>query len=93
MNTQRYSRHLATLMERFERALSQTGFDQVVISAGSPVIVAEDDRAYPYTPRAYAQQWLPYDVLPDTFIIFKPGDTPRLLWPARQDFWHISPTE
>lgn len=93
MNTQHYSRHLATLMERYQRALAKTGFDQVVISAGSLVIVAEDDRAYPYTPRAYAQQWLPYDVLPDTFIVFKPGDKPRLLWPARQDFWHISPTE
>ncbi|WP_028670368.1 Xaa-Pro dipeptidase [Saccharospirillum impatiens] len=93
MNTQHYSRHLATLMERYQQALEATGYDQVVISAGSLVMVAEDDRAYPFTPRAYAQQWLPYDVLPDTFIVFTPGDKPRLLWPARQDFWHITPTE
>jgi Xaa-Pro dipeptidase len=93
MNTQHYSRHLATLMERYQHALQETGFDQVVISAGSLVIVAEDDRAYPYTPSALAQQWLPFDVLPDTFIVFKPGDKPRLLWPARQDFWHLSPRE
>jgi Xaa-Pro dipeptidase len=93
MNTQHYSRHLATLMERYQQALEATGYDQVVISAGSLVMVAEDDRAYPFTPRAYAQQWLPYDVLPDTFIVFTPGDKPRLLWPARQDFWHLSPTE
>jgi len=61
MNTQHYSRHLATLMERYQHALQETGFDQVVISAGSLVIVAEDDRAYPYTPSALAQQWLPFD--------------------------------
>lgn len=86
-----YARHLDTLIQRYEKALARSGHDQIVISSGSLVIVAEDDRAYPYTPLAFAQQWLPYDLHPDTFIVFRPGDKPGLIWPARADFWHLTP--
>lgn len=91
MNLDYYKTHLTTLMARYSEALARAGYDQIVISAGSQVMVAEDDRAYPYTPMAFAQQWLPYDLHPDTFIVFKPGEKPRLLWPARADFWHLTP--
>lgn len=86
-----YAAHLNTLIQRYTDALVRAGYDQIVISAGSLVHVAEDDRAYPYNPRPFAQQWVPYDIQPDTFIVFRPGDKPRLIWPARADFWHLSP--
>lgn len=91
MNLEHYSKHLGTLVARYSDALAKSGHDQIVISAGSQVVVAEDDRTYPYTPMAFAQQWLPYDLHPDTFIVVKPGEKPRLLWPARADFWHLTP--
>lgn len=91
MTLSNYSNHMNTLMARYSEALAKAGYDQIVISAGSQVVVAEDDRTYPYTPMAFAQQWLPYDLHPDTFIVFKPGEKPRLLWPARADFWHLTP--
>ncbi|MHA7878958.1 MAG: Xaa-Pro dipeptidase [Saccharospirillum sp.] len=91
MDLDLYQSHLNTLIQRYTQALVNAGYDQIVISAGSQVVVAEDDRTYPYTPMAFAQQWLPYDLHPDTFIVFKPGEKPRLLWPARADFWHLTP--
>jgi len=91
MNTESYIEHLNTVVARYERALNTHGYDVAVISSGSLAMVAEDDRAYPYNPRPLAQQWVPYDVDPDTFIVFKPGEKPRLLWPARADFWHLTP--
>lgn len=91
MQPDHYPDHLDTLQTRYQTAMVGAGFDQIVISAGSKVTVAEDDRAYPYTPMAFAQQWLPYDLDPDTFIVFRPGEKPRLLWPARADFWHLTP--
>ncbi|GGX71860.1 Xaa-Pro dipeptidase [Saccharospirillum salsuginis] len=91
MNTEMYIAHLKALVDRYEQALNTHGYDCVVISSGSLAMVAEDDRAYPYNPRPFAQQWVPYDIDPDTFIVFTPGDKPRLLWPARADFWHLTP--
>lgn len=91
MHMELYSEHLDTLKTRYSHALEKAGYDQIVISAGSLVVVAEDDRAYPYTPMAFAQQWLPFDLDPNTFIVFRPGEKPRLLWPARADFWHLTP--
>lgn len=91
MNITLYPEHLNILQARYEQALAETDFDQVVISAGSKVTVAEDDQTYPFRPMAFAQQWLPYDVDPDTFILFRPGNKPVLYWPARADFWHLTP--
>lgn len=86
-----YQTHLNTLIERYQKALDRAGFDAVVISSGPLLTIAEDDRSLPYTPRAFAQQWLPYDLDPDSYIIFRPGEKPRLIWPARADFWHLVP--
>jgi len=91
--TSHYQAHLQTLIGRYQTALERSGHDAVVISSGPLLTIAEDDRTFPYTPRAFAQQWLPYDLDPDSYIIFRPGEKPRLLWPARADFWHLTPQE
>ena len=91
MASNAYAAHLKTLIQRFETALDRAGYDQIVISAGSLVFVEDDDRAYPFNPGPFAQQWVPYDIQPDTFVVFTRGEKPRLIWPARADFWHLSP--
>ncbi len=93
MNLNAYADHLDTLRRRFDHALAATDFDQVVLSAGDKVTIPDDDQTYPYSPRAFAQQWLPYEPAPGTLIIYRPGHRPVLIWPSRADFWHLSPAE
>ncbi|WLD59484.1 Xaa-Pro dipeptidase [Salinispirillum sp. LH 10-3-1] len=90
---QYYAEHLATLTKRYQTALAATGFDTLVLSSGSQTYYFEDDHAHPYHPYPFVQQWLPYRPAPDTFLVISATEKPRLIWPAKQDFWHITPTE
>lgn len=87
-----YRAHLATLMQRYQASLERCGFDAVIVSAGVAEKVRDDDHAYPYHANAFAQQWLPEAITPGTCLLIRPGETPRLLWPARADFWHLTPS-
>lgn len=91
MNLNDYQTHLDILRQRFDKALAATGFDQVILSAGDKVMIQGDDHTYPYSPRAFAQQWLPYDLDAGTCVLYRPGDKPVLYWPSRADFWHLTP--
>jgi Xaa-Pro dipeptidase len=90
---QHYPAHLATLNSRYETIFAQLEYDTIVVSSGDLLGVANDDRTYPYIARTMAQQWLPFDIKPNTFIVLKPGKKPLLLWPAHEGFWHLSATE
>jgi hypothetical protein len=81
-----YQSHLATLMTRYETILEQLDFDTIVVSSGGLLGVANDDQTYPYIAQKMAQQWLPCEVKPNTFVVLKPGKNPHLIWPAHQDF-------
>ncbi len=91
MNLEHYKQHLSTLRQRYDQALADTGFDQVILSAGHKVMIAGDDHTYPYSPRAFAQQWLPYDCDAGTCVLYRPNEKPILFWPSRADFWHLTP--
>lgn len=91
MNQEHYRHHLNTLRQRYDQALAETGFDQVIVSAGHKVMIAGDDHTYPYSPRAFAQQWLPYTCDPGTCVLYRPNEKPVLFWPSRADFWHLTP--
>lgn len=88
-----YSSHLATLVARYETIFEQLGYDTIVVSSGDLLGVENDDRTYPYVARKMAQQWLPFDIKPNTFIVIKPGKKPHYIWPAHQGFWHLSADE
>lgn len=91
MNLEHYKQHLNILRHRYDQALADTGFDQVIVSAGHKVMIAGDDHTYPYSPRAFAQQWLPYTLDAGTCVLYRPNEKPVLLWPSRADFWHLTP--
>ncbi|MFC3853143.1 Xaa-Pro dipeptidase [Salinispirillum marinum] len=90
---QQYANHLDTLRVRYQTALSANGYDQVIINAGQLTYYADDDHAHPFHPYPFAQQWLPYRLVPNTFVVISLHDKPRLIWPAQEDFWHVSPQE
>ena len=82
-----YIKHLNVLLQRYRQALIHFKLDAIVISSGSVSYYYHDDNSHPFKPYAGAQQWLPFDLPSDCFIVIK-HDKPELIWPAKQDFWH-----
>lgn len=82
-----YITHLNVLLQRYREALIHFKLDAIVISSGSVSYYYHDDNSHPFKPYAGAQQWLPFDLPSDCFIVIK-HDKPELIWPAKQDFWH-----
>ncbi|MDN3649829.1 Xaa-Pro dipeptidase [Reinekea marina] len=86
-----YLQHLNTLQQRYDALCKQYQLDGILISSGALTYYAGDDMSHPYKPAPFAQQWLPYNVDPLTWILITPGQKPVLYWPAQQDFWHVIP--
>lgn len=84
--------HLQALCERAARALAACGFEGLLVYAGSPLPVFEDDRTYPFETNAPFKVWVPLQDAPGSFVWFEPGARPRLIIERPQDYWH-KPTD
>jgi Xaa-Pro dipeptidase len=87
-----YQAHLQALMQRYQLACEQFQLDVIAVHAGSLTHYALDDLSHPFHPAAFAQQWLPYDLPAETWVVYSPTQGLRLYWPANQDFWHVCPS-
>lgn len=83
-----YIRHLETLLQRYRIALSHFKLDAIVVGSGSLSYYFEDDNSHPFKPFSAAQQWLPFNLPANCYIVIK-HDKPELIWPSKQDFWHM----
>ena len=86
-----YASHLQSLLTRYRTLMDDQGAGSVVIHAGALINRYHDDQAYPFSPYAMAQQWLPFRAPPELFVVLTPQGPPRLLFPVQQDFWHLTP--
>lgn len=80
--------HLQRVVARTAQALDACGFDSLLVHAGAPLTVFEDDRHYPFEVHAPFKVWAPLTEAPDSFIWFVPGQAPLLLFQRAQDYWH-----
>lgn len=85
---QLYSRHLATLAQRYSDALIRCGADRALIFSGAPRLRDRDDQALPFRPDPYFLQWAPLSDSAESVIEFRVGHQPRLVFVANEDFWH-----
>lgn len=83
-----YKEHLQTLMRRSDAALLASGFDALIIHAGSPPMLFLDDQAYPYKVNPHFKAWVPIIDNPQCVLIYRPGDRPRVLFHRPEDYWH-----
>lgn len=86
-----YAAHLAIQMQRTDRALQASGFDALVIHAGSPPVLFLDDQDYPFKVNPHFKSWVPVLDNPRSTLVYVPGKKPRLLFHRPEDFWHKSP--
>jgi Xaa-Pro dipeptidase len=83
-----YASHLATLMQRADRSLAQSGFEALVIHAGRPPIQFLDDQDYPFKVNPQFKAWVPIIDNPRCLLVYSPGSRPTVLFYQPNDFWH-----
>lgn len=83
-----YQEHLAVLCNRYENAMAHFCLDAIVLASGEKSYYFQDDHTHPFHAYSGAQQWLPFTLGAETYVILKTGEKPTLIWPVRDDFWH-----
>ena len=86
-----FASHLATVVRRSADALAKTGYDALLVHAGTPPLVFLDDYHLAFKPHAPFKVWAPLLDAPDSFVYFVPGKKPVLLVHQPVDYWHKSP--
>ena len=86
-----YPAHLRTVCQRFERALEQAGGAHAVVFSGSPKVAFLDDMTYPFVANPHFLSWVPLPDLPLSYIVYTPGEIPRLIYFLPHDYWHVVP--
>lgn len=86
-----YADHLRTMRERHDRALAATGFDHIVIFSGAQRYLFLDDMPYPFKVNPHFKTWVPLVDNPNCFLVYTPGERPRLIFHQPVDYWHKPP--
>ncbi|MGJ8647404.1 MAG: Xaa-Pro dipeptidase [Marinomonas colpomeniae] len=90
MLTALYQEHLSVLTTRYNNAMTHFGIDAIVLSTGEKSYYFQDDHTHPFHAYSGTQQWLPFLLGAETYLILRAGQKPTLVWPVRDDFWHAS---
>ena len=86
-----YPDHLTVLLKRADAALTRGGFDHLVIPSGNLHYQLFDDRDYPYAANPQFKAWLPLTRNPGSWLVYTPGNRPKLVYLQPLDYWHVVP--
>jgi Xaa-Pro dipeptidase len=86
-----FADHLGIVQKRSGAALATTGYDSLLVHAGTPPLLFLDDHHLPFRVQAPFKVWAPLVDAPDSFVFFTPGKKPLLLIHQPVDYWHKSP--
>jgi Xaa-Pro dipeptidase len=86
-----YADHLATLKSRTDTALARAGRDHLVLAAGTPRYEFLDDKPYPFAVNPWFKHWLPVTKAPGSWLVYTPGQKPKLVYLQPHDYWHVVP--
>jgi Xaa-Pro dipeptidase len=79
--------HAAARQFTTAAALAQTGHDALVISSGKVYTHFADDQDAPFHPTPHFAHWCPM-AGPHHVLVVRPGQRPRLIRFAPEDFWY-----
>jgi Xaa-Pro dipeptidase len=88
---QLFAAHLEVIQRRAAAALAATGYESLLVHAGTPPPLFLDDQHLPFRAQGPFKVWAPLADAPDSFVFFTPGRKPRLLIHQPADYWHKSP--
>ncbi len=82
-----YADHVRIRRERAALALSETGFDALVLDSGSPFRYWADDMDAPHHEAAHFAHWVPL-AGPHHLLLVRPDAEPLLVRVAPEDYWY-----
>jgi Xaa-Pro dipeptidase len=85
-----YTDHLRQMTARADRALAAQGYDGLIVASGSLRYLYLDDNSYPFKPSPRYRSWVP-DGTPDSFVVYRPGGRPTLVFHQPDDYWYLPP--
>lgn len=85
-----YRAHVAERQRTTERALSETGFDRLLLHSGVPFTYFADDNDAPFHPTPHFAHWAPVEG-PGHVLEVRPGKKPRLVRYQPRDYWYAPP--
>ena len=86
-----FADHLATLKRRSDITLERAGLDHLVVASGQLHYQFLDDRDYPFHVNPHFKHWLPVTKAPGSWIVYTPGQRPKLIFLQPHDYWHVVP--
>ncbi len=86
-----FAAHLGTLKQNADAALARAGLDHLVIAAGAPTLRFLDDVPYPFSVNPHFKHWLPVTRAPGSWLVYTPGQRPKLVYLQPHDYWHVVP--
>ncbi|WP_454829054.1 Xaa-Pro dipeptidase [Pseudoxanthomonas wuyuanensis] len=86
-----YAGHLTTMKARADEALARGGFDHLVVPSGTQHYQVFDDRDYPYAVNPQFKAWLPLTRVPYSWLVYSPGQRPKVIFYQPFDYWHVVP--
>ncbi|MDA1077335.1 MAG: Xaa-Pro dipeptidase [Proteobacteria bacterium] len=87
-----YIKHLAHVDLEWQATLQRTGFDAVVLAAGTSQRYFMDDQSAPFKANPHLARWLPTDLLEHSMLIVTGDGQPRLFFYQPADYWHLPPS-
>ena len=82
-----YPAHVAARREQAAAALEATGHDAMVLASGTPFRYFADDMDAPHHVNAHFASWVPLEG-PHHLLLVRPGERPKLVRFAPEDFWY-----
>lgn len=86
-----FNAHLETTLACIHEAMTELGYGDLVIQAGEPRMLFQDDQASPFRPNPWFSWLVPSAPAAGSLLHIRPGAAPRLLFVAPADFWHSPP--
>lgn len=91
MDKKLFAEHLALLRSRYDAILDNCGFDTLNVYSGRPKVQFLDDNNYPFKVNPQFKALVPVTDNPHSWVIYRRGQKPKLLFYRPVDFWHYVP--
>jgi len=90
--SQLFDDHIRIQRQRTDDAMATCKVDTLAIHAGSPHLLFLDDHPYPFKPNPHFKLWVPLEEPVDCWLVYRPGEKPRLIFLQPADYWHKPPS-
>lgn len=92
ITTSSYSEHLNDKLCFYDGLMEEFGYTVMVIPSGIPKQVYWDDNPYAFKVNVHFKAFVPLCDVPNSYIIYIPGQKPLLVFYQPEDYWHVVPT-